>query len=333
MPLTSPALQAAAGALQRISESNPGERGHRAAVVALVLRAIEQVMEDVESSEFVLWRAELEIDDLRSRTERSYLRRILVRVLEEDSSGIGTLLSDYAGALEEARRLPESETVLTLARTLEPGRADLALRSARVARLQGDRVRAMELYAVARELDGGDGSIALLASIGEAVVADDAEAALSRAIRRAVRAGDQEAAAVGAEERGRVRRQRGDRTGAARDFAVAAVRYQDAVDRGRVGHQLADLFVAAGDGLAAKEALHFTMDVGDRSQRDHARARLHTVCRDLGDQLGMRRWRSFERPTLVSLSSRPTAQVERSSAAAVSRWRDRVEERFPLPRR
>lgn len=326
--LSSQALHTAAGALQQVSETNPGERGRRASVVALVLKAIEKLEEDVESGEFLLRRAELEIDAIASRTERSYLRRILVRVLEEDGSGIGSLLSEYAAALEEARRLAEADAVIGLARSMEPERADLALRAARVARLQGDRVRALELYAVARELDGGDGSIARLSAIGEAVVADDPERSLGLAIRRSVRAGDNEAAAVGLEERGRVRRSNGDRHGAARDFAIAAARYSDSVDRARVGHLLADLYVANGDPYAAREALLFTLGSGDRSQRDHARARLHTVCRDVGDQLGMRRWRSFERPTLVSMSLRPSTSYADSAAEAVVRWRGRVESRF-----
>lgn len=324
MPIPSHALQTAAGALHRISETNPGERGRRASVVALVLQAIERVGEDVESSEFMLRRAEAEIDRVESRVERSYLRRILVKVLEDETAGVSSLLAEYAAALEGARRLAEAEAVLSLARSLEPDRADIALRAARVARLQGDRVRALELYGVARELDGGDGSIARLAAIGEAV-ADESEAALSRSIRDAIVAGDQEAAGVGLEERARLRRERGNRAGAARDFAVAGARFTDSVDRARVGHLLADLHVASGDPMAAREALLLTLGTGDRSQRDHARARLHTVARDLGDQLGMRRWRSFERPALVSLSARPTGVAAESEAPKLLRWRHRME--------
>jgi hypothetical protein len=61
---------------------------------------------------------------------------------------------------------------------------------------------------------------------------------------------------------------------------------------------------------------------GDSPQREHARARLHTLCRDLGDQVGMRRWRSWERPTLVSLSLRPRTQTASSLAPRLSRWRE-----------
>lgn len=324
MPLPSHALQTAAGALHRISEMNPGERGVRASVVALVLHAIERLEVDVEAGGFLLRRAEREIDAMESRTERSYLRRLLVQVLEEDGAGTGTLLSEYAAALEEARRLPEADAVLSLARSLEPDRADIALRAGRIARLQGDHERALGLYGVARELDRGDGSIARLSSIGEAV-AEESEEGLSRAIRAAVRSGDHEAAGVGLEERGRLRRASGDRAGAARDFAMAAVRFSDSVDRGRVGHLLADLYVASGDPHAARETLLITMAASERSQQDHARARLHNVCRDCGDQLGMRRWRSFERPKLVSLSGRAAGDPSTSAARTLLRWRDRVD--------
>ncbi len=309
--------------MQQISDANPGERGRRAAIVALVLSAIQQLLAGEGSAEFLVRRAEREIERVDSRAERSYLRRILGRHLENAAAEVGPLLMDYAAELEEARRLPEAEAVLALARSLEPGRADVALRAGRVARLQGDHDRALALYAVARTLDGGDGPIARLSAIGEAV-AGNSEVALSRGIRAAVLAGDHEAAGVGLEERGRLRRSRGNRRGAARDFAIAAGRYSDNVDRARVAHFLADLYIAGADPLAAREALLLALTTGDRSQRDHARARLHTLSRDLDDQVGMRRWRSFERPSLVSLSGRKTALVARSSAATVARWRERL---------
>ena len=96
------------------------------------------------------------------------------------------------------------------------------------------------------------------------------------------------------------------------------------LDRARVAHLLADVYVACGDSLAAREALLLALSSGDRSQRDHARARLHAVCRDLGDQLGSRRWRSFERPALVSMSVRPGAPHPESAAPLVIRWRERM---------
>lgn len=323
MTIPSHALQAAAGAMQQISDANPGARGRRATIVALVLRAIQQFSEDGESADFLVRRAESEIERVESRAERSYLRRILDRLIAHEISAVCPLLMDYAADLEEARRLPEADAVLALARSLEPTRADVALRAGRIARLQGDHDRALELYAVARTLDGGDGPIARLSAIGEAV-AEGSERALTRGIRAAVLAGDHEAAGVGLEERGRLRRSAGNRRGAARDFAIAAGRYGDNVDRARVAHLLADLYIAGNDPLAAREALLLALAAGDRSQRDHAHARLHTLSRDLGDQVGMRRWRSFERPTLVSLSGRRSVPDTRSSAPKVARWRERL---------
>jgi tetratricopeptide (TPR) repeat protein len=326
MLLSTHALSAAACALQQISDSTPGERGRRAAVVVLVLRSVERAVEEGGASEFVRRRAEAELDRLPSGAERSLLRRLLMLLVEEvDGQGLIDVLVQYAAGLEDSRRLPEADAVLTLARALDPESADLALRAGRLARLQGDRERALELYGTARKLDRDDGSVGRLAAVGEAVVAAEPLSALSVAIRRAVRAGDAEAAAVGLEERARERRSRGDRGGAVRDFAMAAARFTDSVDRARVAHQIADLFVAADDPSAAREALLFALATGDRTQREHAQSRLHTVSRDLSDEVGMRRWRSFKAPTLVSLSSRPKAAREDTVAPRMARWRERVE--------
>ncbi|HEX5727071.1 MAG TPA: hypothetical protein VFX98_16460, partial [Longimicrobiaceae bacterium] len=60
---------------------------------------------------------------------------------------------------------------------------------------------------------------------------------------------------------------------------------------------------------------------GDAPQQDHARSRLHTLARDLGDQVGMRRWRSFSRPALVSLSAYRPAPAARTRAPRLARWR------------
>ncbi|MEX2581700.1 MAG: hypothetical protein WD766_00365 [Gemmatimonadota bacterium] len=325
MILSTQAVRAAAGALQQISETTPGERGRRASIVALVLRSVEQTLCEESEAGFMCLRAEREVEGLEAGAERGLLLRLLRLVADGEGNEVAEVLSDYAAGLEEARRLPEADAVMTLALALGPERAELALRAGRIARLLGDRERALVLYGVARELDGGDGSIARLAAIGEAVVDQTPEFSLSAAIRRAVEADDNEAAAVGLEERARVRRRLGSRSAAARDLGFAAVRYSDAVDRARVAHQLADLFVASDDPQAAREALLFALHTGDRSQRDHARARLHTVSRDLGDQVGMRRWRSFKPQTLVSLSAGSAVPPSESAAPAMARWRERVE--------
>jgi tetratricopeptide (TPR) repeat protein len=324
MQLTSQALQIAAGALQHISETTPGERGRRAGIVALALRSVERLLEEPEAAGFLALRVEREIDGLAGGSERSLLGRMLA-VARDGRGPLGDLLMEYAAGLEEARRLPEADAVMTLAVAVEPGRADLALQAGRVARLLGDRDRALDLYRAASELDASGGTVARLAAIGEAVIADDPERALSRVIRRSVGAHDHEAAAVGLEERARVRRGNGDRRGAARDLGFAAARFADSVDRARVAHQLADLFVAGNDPEAAREALLFALSCGDRSQRDHAQSRLHTISRDVGDHLGMRRWRSFNPPALVSLSARPVARVASSAAPEIMRWRERLE--------
>lgn len=319
------AFQTAAGAMQRFSLEIPGERGRRALVVALVLRTVQAVAEDAEATSFLLRRAEAEVDGLESRGERSFLRRLLATSYADGSTELSALLAEYASALEDARRLPEADTVIGLACEVAPNQAGLWLRAGRIARLSADRERALLLYGRAREMDAGRGSIARLAAVGEAVVGKDADAALSRVIRHAIACGDQEAAAVGLEERGRQRRAAGDRRGAARDFAIAMARYRDSVDRGRVGHLLADLYVAEDDAAAATEVLLFLLEHGDRSQRDHARGRLHTIARDTGDRVGSRRWRSFEPARLVSLSVRPARRSSRSRSAQVRRWIDRAE--------
>jgi tetratricopeptide (TPR) repeat protein len=327
MALSSEAVQAAAEAMRQISTEAAGERGRRAAVAALVLRAVEAELEWREDAKFVGRRAEVEVAAVANGSERRYLKGLLTAArggMVEDVAGV---LVEYASGLEAARRLEEAAAVLALAGSVMPECAEVALRAGRVARLQGDAARALSLYRSAREMDGGSGPMGRLAEIGEAVVAAEPAQALGEVIRRAASLGDMEAAAVGLEERARVRRQGEDRRGAARDLRAAALRFRDPVDRGRVAHELADLYVAAGDAEAAREALLFGLAVGDRSQQEHARSRLHTLSRDLGDQLGMRRWRSFRPPALVSLSARPTkvrAGTE-SAAGRLSRWRRRAE--------
>jgi tetratricopeptide (TPR) repeat protein len=321
------ALQTAADSLQQISETTSGERRQRASAVALVLRAIEQTLGRGAEAGFARRRAEQEVERIAGGAERALLTRLLLLSEVVAESGAGCLcdaLVDFAYELESTRRLPEADAVLTLARSIDGQSAAVALHAGRVARKQGDRERALELYRAARELDGSGGAIARLAQIGVAVVSPDAERDLGRVIRGAVCAADHEAAAVGLEERARLRRARGARRAAARDLCFAAARFTDPVDRARVAHQLADLFIAGDDPRAAREALLLALAVGDASQRDHARGRLHTVSRDLGDQVGMRRWRTFSRPALVSLSARPRTPVERSEAPRLARWRERV---------
>jgi tetratricopeptide (TPR) repeat protein len=312
--------------LQPIAEGIPSERARRAEAGALVLRAVEQAVGRAEGAEFVLDRAAREVEALSGGVEKALLGRIVVRVREpRGDCPLPQALVKYAYELEKQRRFPEADAVLSLARVLAPADALIALHAGRVARRSARPERALRLYRIARTLDRSGGAIARLAAVGEAVVSASPEAELGRAIRAAVAAGDAEAAAVGLEERARVRRTGGNRGGAARDLAAAALRYTEAVDRARVAHALADLTLAQGSAGATREVLLTALQLGDGSQRDHARSRLHTLCRDTGDQVGMRRWRSAKRPALTSLSLRPRLDVQSAVPPRLAQWRRLVE--------
>lgn len=324
----SAAVQRAADALQRISDGTAGERSRRAGTVALVLRVVEAIVDggpDACGLEigFIRRRAETEAAGLGSAAERGMLLRLLLAAEASEEGRLREMLVSYACELEAGRRLPEADAVMTLALATAPGNAEVALHAGRVARMQGDRERALGLYRTARELDVS-GSIGRLAAIGEAVVSADPERALTAVLRAARLAGDPEAAGVALEERARARREAGRRSAAVRDLCVAAARFPDPVDRARVAHEVADLCIAAADPSGAREALLVALEVGDASQRQHATSRLHTVSRDLSDRLGMRRWRSFDRPKLVSLSSRPGAPSGASLGPMLARWRARA---------
>ncbi len=315
-------LSAAAAALLQISETERGERGRRAAAGALVLAAVERASAGI-ADEFVLRRARREVEGLERSPEKSILTRVLaVLELHDPCARVAAPLVQYACELERTRRLPEADAAVSLALQMDTASSSTALHAARLARKLGDRERALALYCAARDLDGGSGVIARLAAVGEAVVGAEPERGLTRAIRAALRAGDGESAAVGLEERAAVRRARGDRRGAARDLCLAAARFPDGVDRARVAHALAGVVLSMGDPAAAREAMLAALAWGDAPQKDHARSRLHTLARDTGDQVGTRRWRSFQRPSLVSLSAyRPTADG-RTLAPRLTRWRE-----------
>ena len=312
---------AAKDTLRHISETERGERARRAAAGALVLRAVELAVGGAPDA-FTLRRAAAEAAGLEKSAEKTILLRAL-RVLEEgaEAGRLSAAMVSYACELEKTRRLPEADAAIGLALSLDVGSGATALHAARLARKMGDRQRALALYCAARDLDGGS-VIARLAAVGEAVVSDDGARRLGRVIRGALRAGDAESAAVGLEERAALRRAAGDRRGAARDLWLAAARYADPVDRARAAHELAGAALALGDAGAAREALQVALAWGDAPQKEHARARLHTLSRDLGDQVGTRRWRSFQRPSLVSLSAYRPAPAARSLAPRLLRWRE-----------
>jgi tetratricopeptide (TPR) repeat protein len=299
------------------------ERTRLAAADALVLRVVENRSGEGCPDGFLFLRAAREVEGLEGARDRALLARLLACVSDAAPAEILVArLVEYAYALEVRRRLDEARLALDLARALSPGDSVVALHAGRVARLQGDQDAAMELYRIARGLDPA-GPLARLAAVGEASVSSDPLAALGRVVREALGTGDGEAAAVGLEERARLRRLAGDLQGAARDLWVAAVRFPDGADRARVAHRLADLALASCDLHVARQAMLAALDCGDTPQREHARSRLHSLSRDLGDQVGMRRWRSFKRPTLVSLSASPQrARRPLAVGPRMARWRE-----------
>ncbi|MBW3572614.1 MAG: hypothetical protein KY467_16040, partial [Gemmatimonadetes bacterium] len=170
------ATQTAAAAqdtLRHISETERGERARRAAAGALVLRVVELSVRGAPD-DFTLRRARAEVERLEKSAEKSILLRAL-RVLEEgaDAGPLSVVLVSYACELENTRRLPEANVSIVLALALDEGSGATALHAARLARRMGERQRALVLYCAARDLDDGDGQIARLAQVGEAVVSDD----------------------------------------------------------------------------------------------------------------------------------------------------------------
>jgi tetratricopeptide (TPR) repeat protein len=320
------AVHDAAGAFHLIAEAATGERRRRADVGALVLHVLECCSHEA-GYRFLAARAGVEVARLAQGGERSILRRLLLLaarpMAERSGSAMATLLVDYAGELESTQRLREAAAALALARTISPGCAEIALHAARLARRLRDPERALALYAEARRLDASGGVIARFASIGEAVVSADPERGLGQAMRAAVRAGHGEAAAVALEERARVRRTAGRQRGAIRDLCVAALRFADPVDRGRVAHELADIAMATGDITTAREALLLALACGAGPQRAHARSRLHTMARSEGDMVGMRRWRSTAGPpALVSLTPSRVSGVVSVAGPVLARLRE-----------
>src|SRR5690606_13305909 len=98
---TSQAIQEAAVVLQRISETTPGERGRRASLVALVLRAVERMLEGGVEAKFLGLRAKEEVEYGTAGSERALLLRLLRLGQEGGTYAVASVLSDYAGGLEE----------------------------------------------------------------------------------------------------------------------------------------------------------------------------------------------------------------------------------------
>jgi hypothetical protein len=221
--------------------------------------------------------------------------------------GLSALIC-WAGHLESRGRLAAAGQVVDVAVELSPLDPELALHAARIARKAGNHRRACELYEDVERLADGAGEFARLSRVGRAMIGPNAEEELGRLLREALRSGDTEAAAVAQEARALERTARGRRVAAIRDFLVAAVRFRDAADIGRIGHRVADLLVAARRVPSARRILEATARHSLPEQARWARARLYELARLTGDQVGCRRWRDDRQAGLVSLSlarSRP----------------------------
>lgn len=250
--------------------------------------------------------------------------------------GLSALVS-WAGHLESRGRLHDAQQIVDVAVELSPLDPELALHAARIARKAGDHRRARRLYEDVERLDDGSGRFARLGRVGHAMISPEAERELGRVLRNALRAGETEAAALAQEARALERVARGDRVGALRDLLVAAVRFNDPADAGRIGHRVADLLVAARLPGVARRVLEVTAQVALPEQGRWARARLYDLARLSGDQVGLRRWRDDRQAGLVSLSlarsrpgcpgsPRPTPLDERGSLTrTVERFLDRLQ--------
>lgn len=317
------------------SGSSSARSGGPRETTGLVLRVLRGRGDGVDrdGGPFLVRRAVRDVAERAEGRERAVLSRVLEAGCSSpasdgrDAPPFDEALLEWAGFLEARGRLPEAASVLDLARTRRPSDPVLLLHRARVARRAGRRERARRLYARLREGDGVPEHLVRMARIGAALLADDPEAELSTAVRAAVRAGDGEAAAVGLEARARVRRRCGDVAGAFRDYGCALLRFDDPVDRGRVGHELADLCLAERWTAAAREVLRAVERFAHPAQASRAASRLFALALSVGDEVGCRRWRSAGSSGLVSLAP-SAASGEDAGPSRVDRWLRRLRRRF-----
>ncbi len=229
----------------------------------------------------------------------------------------------WACHLEADGRLVESAQIYETASAMVPGDPVLILHAARLARKCGDGGRAEVLYRRVAELARSDGRLARLAAVGRALMSPDGERRLGRILRAGLRAADQESAAVAQEARGTLRRRAGDRAGAVRDYLIAALRYANPTDMGRLGHELADLFVSERDFDAARRILLETESRGNESQATWARGRLRQLAVAMGDEVGGRRWADAPTPCLTTLM--PPARSRAVADGSFLAWSERLE--------
>lgn len=305
------------------STTEPSSELVRADATRLVLRATRR---RATASPFAFRRAATAVARLPEGPERRQLLRILG--CRSDAATADALVI-WCGQLESAGRITEATEALDVALACTPDDPTLILHAARVARKADDRARARLLYDLVAELDHGDGRLSRLASVGRALVSERPERGLGRALRGARLADDHEAAAVALEARAAIRRAKEDVGGAVRDYLLAAARYGDPLDVGRIGHELADLLTSVGDIMAARHVLMVTERRARPRQALWARARLLVIARALGDEVGMRRWADAPTPPLTSLTPSGLAakRPEESRKEALARWIRRIESR------
>jgi tetratricopeptide (TPR) repeat protein len=306
----------------------PGELGADAAAEAMVLGAIAP---GADPCGFACRRAWHEAERVQEPGRRRHLLKVLRTCTDPGQDGetrTGCLL-EWAGYHEGRCRFDEAAAILDRAVEERPSEMESILGRARVARKGGDVERARSLYRRVRELAEGDEVLGELAAVGEAMVAPDPEGALTRALNRLRSLPVPEATAVAYEARAQVRRRQGRVGAALRDYLAAAVRFIDSMDRGRLGQEMADLLIGAGDPLAAREVLLQTLRYAHPRQAAGVKTRLRVLARSMGDDVGVRRWADAPMPDLVTLGlSRRQAHGSASSGSRVgriSRWLDRLD--------
>jgi len=275
------------------------------------------VLSALDGGAFLRRRAESE-----AATAPSDERRLLRHTLSGGGE-LPTRLLSLCGYLEARGRYDDARAVMDVGVREAPLDPIVALHAARVARRSGDAGAASALYARVRSLDSGAGHLSRMADIGDALMSDQPVAQLTLVLGAGRRAGDRESVAVTLEARARARRAAGDHSGAVRDYTAAIVRFTDALDRGRVAHELADLLTARGEVEAARRVLRFVASAGHPAQASWAGARLHALARATGDEVGRRRWASSGRSEMASLT--PAIGRVAPESRSTLRLQDRIE--------
>lgn len=302
--------------------------GAHATAEAMVLGAIAP---GTDPCGFACRRAWHEVERVQEADRRRQLLKVLRTCTdpEKGSAARTGCLLEWAGYHEGRCRLREAAAILDHAVDERPTEIEPILGRARVARKGGDVERARSLYRRVRQLADADEVLGELAAVGEAMVAPDPEAALTGALRRLRSLPVPEATAVAYEARAQVRRRSGRPGAALRDYLAAAIRFTDAMDRGRLGQEMADLLIGIGDALAAREVLLHTLRYAHPRQVTGLESRLRVLARTMGDDLGVRRWADVPMPELVTLglSRRGAASGpgDPSRAGRISRWLRRLE--------